>query len=267
MGDTSKREMTTFQTLIETELKNSVYTYLIQIGKTEKEEFNNSFFKHSEEQIELACAQLTTNPELKNGFNLIGFSQGGQLARGLVQRCDLPRPLSLITLGGQHQGVYGLPRCISKTCNIIRNWINFGAYKSFFQNRLVQAQYWHDPLHEKEYILKSQFLADINNERRPRNNTYRKRLMSLERFVMVQFDDDTIVIPKETSLFGFYESGQTKKVVPLEQTLLYTEDWLGLRELDSEQRLIQLHCPGNHLHVKDQWFIDQIIKPFLMDSP
>jgi palmitoyl-protein thioesterase len=28
----------------------------------------------------------------------------------------------------------------------------------------VQAQYWHDPLNEAEYKLKSLFLADINQE-------------------------------------------------------------------------------------------------------
>lgn len=28
----------------------------------------------------------------------------------------------------------------------------------------MQATYWHDPLHESSYRLKSTFLADINNE-------------------------------------------------------------------------------------------------------
>lgn len=32
------------------------------------------------------------------------------------------------------------------------------------QQALVQATYWHDPLHESSYRLKSTFLADINNE-------------------------------------------------------------------------------------------------------
>ena len=31
--------------------------------------------------------------------------------------------------------------------------------------RLVQAEYWHDPLNEDEYRQKSVFLADINQER------------------------------------------------------------------------------------------------------
>ena len=33
-----------------------------------------------------------------------------------------------------------------------------------FLNRLVQAEYWHDPLNEDEYKKKSVFLADLNQE-------------------------------------------------------------------------------------------------------
>ena len=36
---------------------------------------------------------------------------------------------------------------------------------SFVQSHLVQAQYWHDPTKQQEYVEVSQFLADINNER------------------------------------------------------------------------------------------------------
>ena len=36
---------------------------------------------------------------------------------------------------------------------------------SFVQSHLVQAQYWHDPTKQQEYLEVSQFLADINNER------------------------------------------------------------------------------------------------------
>ena len=38
------------------------------------------------------------------------------------------------------------------------------------------------------------FLADINNEREPRNVTYRENLMKLEHFVMLKFEDDTVVV-------------------------------------------------------------------------
>lgn len=90
------------------------------------------------------------------------------------------------------------------------------------QDALVQATYWHDPLDEEAYINKSIFLADINNEIRV-NKTYVENLNNLEHLVLVKFDNDTIVQPRETEWFGFYEPGQAKKVVPLNMTRLYLE--------------------------------------------
>lgn len=55
-------------------------------------------------------------------------------------------------------------------CNDIRELLNLGAYNKYVQEVLVQAQYWHDPLNEKEYRERSLFLADINQE----NVTYKK---------------------------------------------------------------------------------------------
>lgn len=49
-------------------------------------------------------------------------------------------------------------------CDDIRRLLNLGAYVEAVQSRLVQAQYWHDPLNEDEYKQKSQFLSDINQE-------------------------------------------------------------------------------------------------------
>ena len=47
----------------------------------------------------------------------------------------------------------------------MRKLLNLGAYTSYVQKHLVQAQYWHDPLNEAEYRNVSLFLADINQER------------------------------------------------------------------------------------------------------
>ena len=43
--------------------------------------------------------------------------------------------------------------------------VYFERYVGFVQENLVQAEYWHDPLNEKEYRQYSVFLADINQER------------------------------------------------------------------------------------------------------
>ena len=64
-------------------------------------------------------------------------------------------------------GVYGFPRCPGESvvlCDYMRKLLNLGAYTSFVQKHLVQAQYWHDPLNEEEYRNVSMFLAEINQE-------------------------------------------------------------------------------------------------------
>ena len=50
-------------------------------------------------------------------------------------------------------------------CEYARKLINFGAYYSYVQKRLVQAQYWHNPYNEKGYKKGSTFLAEINQEK------------------------------------------------------------------------------------------------------
>ena len=40
---------------------------------------------------------------------------------------------------------------------------------------------------------------------------------------------------------------------------MYTEDWLGLRELDQGGRLLRLQCVGDHLQMPAGWFEANII--------
>ena len=66
----------------------------------------------------------------------MGFSQGGQFLRAVAQRCPNPPMLNLVSVGGQHQGVYGLPHCpgnSSTVCDYIRRLLNYGAYVSWIQ--------------------------------------------------------------------------------------------------------------------------------------
>lgn len=38
----------------------------------------NGFFKDVNEQVSVVCSQLARDPQLKGGYNAMGFSQGGQ---------------------------------------------------------------------------------------------------------------------------------------------------------------------------------------------
>jgi palmitoyl-protein thioesterase len=54
--------------------------------------------------VDLVCEQLAKVPELSNGFNAIGFSQGGLFMRAYVERCNQPKVRHLITFGSPHGG-------------------------------------------------------------------------------------------------------------------------------------------------------------------
>ncbi|XP_046995486.1 palmitoyl-protein thioesterase 1 [Schistocerca americana] len=242
-----------------------VYVKSIKIGANIIEDTENGFFLNANVQIEEVCSQLANDSKLADGYNAIGFSQGAQFLRAVAQRCPSPPMINLVSLGGQHQGVYGLPNCgypAHKWCDYIRKILNVGAYWSWVQRELVQAEYWHDPLNEEEYRQRSIFLADINNERQL-NETYRTNLLKLKNLILVRFNNDTIVEPRETEWFGFYRPGQAKEVYSLRESPLYIEDRIGLKQMDKEGRLKLIAIDGNHLQFSEEWFVNTILHGFL----
>uniref|UniRef100_A0A8C5WYX2 Palmitoyl-protein thioesterase 1 n=1 Tax=Laticauda laticaudata TaxID=8630 RepID=A0A8C5WYX2_LATLA len=240
-----------------------IYVLSLKIGSSLIDDMENSFFMNVNDQVKKVCDQLSKDPNLQGGYNAMGFSQGGQFLRAVVQRCPSPPMFNLISIGGQQQGVFGFPHCpgeSSHICDWLRKVLDI-AYTDAIQRRLVQAQYWHDPVNEKQYRRSSLFLADINQER-VINETYKKNLMTLKKFVMVRFLNDTMVDPPASEWFGYYRSGQTKETIPLQETTLYTEDRLGLKEMDQAGRLVFLQAEGDHLRFSKEWFFKNIA-PFL----
>jgi palmitoyl-protein thioesterase len=50
---------------------------------------------------------------------------------------------NLVSMGGQHQGVFGFPGCPGENfqlCDIMRHLLNLGAYLEPIQSTLIQAQ-------------------------------------------------------------------------------------------------------------------------------
>jgi len=239
----------------------------LKIGLTVIDDTINGFLKPVNKQVEQVCAELADNPDLKNGYNAVGFSQGGQFLRAVAQRCPNPPMKNLVTIAGQHQGVFGIPGCPGESqqlCNIMRELLYLGAYNELVQSILVQAQYWHDPVHADQYIEKSQFIGEINNEGPNKNASYAENLNKLENFVMVMNTEDTTVEPKESAHFEFYVPGQDNEILPLRESQLYLEDWIGLKTMDEAGKLHFYDIPGGHLQLSLEWFKTEIIQKFFM---
>ncbi|KAI1497462.1 alpha/beta-hydrolase [Biscogniauxia marginata] len=229
------------------------FVYFVRLDESASSDRTATFYGNVTEQLAKVCDDLASNPILSTApaIDAVGFSQGGQFLRGYIERCNFPPVRSLVTFGSQHNGIIDYRTCSSSDwlCKGAMALLHGNTWSSWVQSRLVPAQYFRDPEDLDSYLEYSNFLADINNERVLKNKTYAENLAKLENFAMYVFEDDTTVIPKET---GWFEDVSGDERTPLRSRKLYTEDWIGLRELDRKGALKFKTSPGEHMQIPDE---------------
>ena len=237
------------------EINPGTFVYTVQLAQDANGDRSATFFGNVTEQIQGVCDILASHPILSTApaIDAIGFSQGGQFLRGYVERCNNPPIRSLVTFGSQHNGIIEFRACggTDWLCRSAMALLRFNTWSSFVQNRLVPAQYYRDPSTPETYetyLDNSNFLADANNERILKNNTYADNIAKLKNFVMYMFEDDTVVIPKRTSWFEEVNGTET---IPLRERELYKEDWLGLKRLDKAGGLHFRSITAEHMDIPE----------------
>jgi palmitoyl-protein thioesterase len=227
------------------------FVHIISLNEDPNQDRSATFTGNVTDQISKVCEELSKHPILSTApaIDAIGISQGGQFLRGYVERCNWPQVRSLVTFGSQHNGIVKFKACGQNDwlCKGAMALLRFNVWSNFVQSRLVPAQYYRDPSTEQDYnnyLDNSNFLADINNERELKNVKYKANLGSLTNFVMWMFEDDNLVVPKESSWF---EEVNGTESIPLRARKIYQEDWLGLRGLDRNGGLHFRSAPGDHL--------------------
>lgn len=255
LGDDFEREGLKEVAHLAENINPGTHVHLIRLANDSGGDRQATFFGNVTDQIATVCSQLASEPILSSApaINALGFSQGGQFLRGYIERCNNPPVHNLVTFGSQHNGISEFQSCKvgDWLCHGVESFLRSGRWTQFAQGRVVPAQYFRDPEELDAYLEHSNFLADVNNERAVKNDSYKERLRTLNRFAMFMFEEDTISIPKESALFA--EVNRTDgTVTPLQERRLYKEDWLGLRKLDEEGRLDFKSVPGQHMHLSDE---------------
>lgn len=206
--------------------------------------------------------------ELREGYNIVGLSQGNMVGRGVVEFCDGGPPVrNFISLAGPHAGTASIPFCGSGLICILEDcFVKLEIYRSSFQENLAPASYIKIPTEIDDYLQGCSFLPKLNNERvNDRNTTYKKRFASLQNLVLIMFEHDRVLVPKETSLFGYFPDGSWSTVLPAQETKLYTEDWIGLKTLDEAGKVKFINVSGGHLHISTS-DAKKYIVPYLEDE-
>ena len=239
----SEQNMEPFSNWLEESFDTKLFN--IEIGNGKK----TSLFTSMNNQLNELCETIYTIPELKNGFHFIGMSQGGLLARGYVEKCNKYPVLNLITMVSPHGGV------------ILDINLGINMYNIFIQNTLSFSNYWRDPTNLDDYLTKCSYLPLLNNEKKHENfNKQKENIKSLTNFIMIWSPFDEILNPPESAEFSFYDKDYT--IIPLDKTLLYNHDLLGLKSLNDKNKLHIYKTNCTHTQHRDPICFPQLYNIF-----
>ncbi|XP_032529545.1 lysosomal thioesterase PPT2 homolog [Danaus plexippus] len=216
---------------------------------------------HQVLEIGLDVANISSqHPE---GINLIGYSQGGLIARGIVQTFSNVSVSTFISLSSPQAGQYGagflhiiFPGLVKET-----------AYELFY-SRVGQhtsvGNYWKDPYHQSLYESYSVYLPYINNHiQSAKSDDFKNNMLRLKRLVLIGGPDDQVITPWQSSQFGYYDANET--IIEMYEQDIYLSDKIGLKTLDRTKRLHLVTVPGvNHFnwHMNVS-IVDDCLLPYL----
>lgn len=187
----------------------------------------------------------------EEGFNFVGHSQGGLLARAVIQK--LPSSLRVrrfISLASPQKGQYGEckqgrsglgPEIEKKMARPI-GWIAF--YNYLAQSELSVANYWNDPRHGHLFLREASLLPELNGYVDGEDMANQKSsFLRVERAIFLGSSDDDCINPPLSSIFEYVDA--EGNATSLDESLEYAQDTFGLQTMHKEGRLVLQNWPGN----------------------
>ncbi|XP_014247652.1 lysosomal thioesterase PPT2 homolog [Cimex lectularius] len=204
---------------------------------------------------------MSSHPE---GIHIIGYSQGGLLARAILEFYSNHNVNTFVSLSSPQCGQYGtqflhlfFPTLACETA--------FELFYSMVGQKTSVGNYWNDPYHQKLFLKYSVFLPYINNIiSSDESCNFKAGLTKLKRMVLIGGPDDGVITPWQSSHFGCFDGNETT-VKEMRDQDFYQNDSFGLKTLDKKKRLF-IHSLSGNSHF--EWHtnltvIDKYIIPYL----
>uniref|UniRef100_T1J9W8 palmitoyl-CoA hydrolase n=1 Tax=Strigamia maritima TaxID=126957 RepID=T1J9W8_STRMM len=166
-------------------------------------------------------------------INLIGYSQGGLIARGVLNVMANHTVQRFISLSSPQNGFHGEFYVPDSVFNVGNEEKYSGSVGGF----------WKDPRDMIRYKKEGRFLACINNEyAHAKNQQFKTTMCKLEQLVLIGGPNDGVVVPWESALFGYDDANG--RVTNMEEQAVYKSDSFCLKTLDRRGAITRYIVPG-----------------------
>lgn len=213
--------------------------------------------------------------KLQNGFNFVAHSQGGLLARSVIQALpETLHVLSFISLASPQHGQWGTCQLIAKRS--LGGLLNNAAFASFSKNQGYLAlynpfgqhisigNYWRDPRHMRQFLRQSDFLPFLNNlQPHEDSERFKSNFLRLKKAVFVGSEADDCTNPPLSAVFDYVD--EYSQYVPMNTSEVYLRDTFGLRSMEERGDLVIARV-GDVEHeawLHTQGLFDRYIAPHL----
>ena len=221
-------------------LKYNVYDYAVCLKSGEgKESLSLSF----EEQCQKACEEIKSNSKFDQDFSILSISQGGLIARYIIQKCDMKGKVKkLVSFGGPMMGTSQVPFCLEGvTCYIVNSLVDFFVYNKNIQKNIGPSAYYRTAAHINSYKESNSLLVKLNNP----SQKEKQNFIDLESLVLIGFLKDKMISPKESAEFGVFD--EHFNVLKMNETEEYKNDVFGLKSLDKAKKVKIFYLKGEHI--------------------
>lgn len=211
------------------------------------------------DQLKALQAEIAQHPELKNGFNAVGLSQGNFLLEAYISLVNNPPVRNFVSICGPLEGEATCPENLAfeLICPIWK--LNpYGAHLAF-------SGYWKNTKDQAGFKTKSPLLADVLNARDQKNANVTAHWKSLNQVLLVEATKDTMIVPRESEQMGMWQwgtSGSSAPITPFRESEGYKGDWMGWKTLDEQGKIKMTSFEGEHIRFSSE-FWDENVLPLL----
>ena len=266
--------------IVESFKKRSIYHWL-RISSIQCVPYTTGIFTNFEKAAQEAC-KITDeivkkmNLDMIDKITLLGFSQGGIIARYILQHCPVGEQVGgIITVGTPNMGVTGIPTFLdaeneekkeeemgfiekakrSLVKSAIEKFTNFAEEGDLYTeeklDKMAPLAYYKSFTKKEEYLKTPPLIARLNNEVQHKHSArYIKRVSSLKWFLAIEFTDDHMVFPRESQSFGFWKNwNQADQKKGEVSSVLQQRNIVGLfeGEMNLLRKLKVIKSKGGHL--------------------